>query len=152
MADRREDALRYAMTLLHQPYRWGGYSPLGDEAGFDCSGFIIEDQKMVDNLPRGRAKDWTAGGLYVLFHVERGKPIVRSANEVKPGYLLFWRTLSGKIRHIEMCIAKYGPDVVMTIGASGGGSKTVSLAVARKQDARIKIRRAYDGWEALDPF
>lgn len=155
MADRREDALRYAMTFLHQPYRWGGFSPIGMDAGFDCSGFVVEDHKMVGLLPRGRYKDWTAGGLLTLYR-GRGKETFVDPVMVKPGDLLFWRNTAGGIRHVEICIEKYGTrhveEEIMTIGASGGGSKTISLAVAREQDARIKIRRAYDGWEALDPF
>lgn len=144
---RRADALRYSMTLLHQPYRWGGYNP---QAGFDCSGQQVEVLKMSDTLPRGRKKDWTAGGLLAFFEALGIHP-TEELELVGPGWLLFWLYPSGKVRHVEMCITRYG-DHIMTIGASGGGSDTVTVEVALARDARVKIRRAYPGWIALDPF
>lgn len=148
MPNRREDFLRYALLFHGQPYRWGGYNPT---EGFDCSGFVIELGKMTDLLPRGRDKDWTAGGLFELFQ-QRGSHVITDPTLVRPGDLLFWRNHEGGIRHIEVCYTKYEPDVIITIGASGGGSATISNAVAIQQDARIKIRRASPGWVALNPF
>ena len=46
-----------------------------------------------------------------------------------------------------------GPDnIVYTIGASGGGSDTTSVAVAMARNAYVKIRPARNGWTSLDPF
>ena len=139
---RREFALTVAERLLFQPYLWGGDDPL---AGFDCSGFVIEVLKSVGILPR--EGDWTAEGLSNLF-------LARKVSKLNPGTLVFWPKSAdpNAAGHVEMVYAVVG-NVVHTIGASGGGSKTDSLQDAIKHDAYVKIRPVREGWFfAVDPF
>ena len=63
-----------------------------------------------------------------------------------------WKNILGEKRiiHVEMLIDEY-----FTIGASGGGSRTLSIADAIKHDAFIKQRPLnYRGADyiILDPF
>lgn len=110
-------------------------------AGFDCSGFVIEILQTVGLLPR--AFDTTADGLYRKFEK------VASARE---GRLVFWHGGDGqRMIHVEYCI-----DSVHSIGASGGGSKTISVKEAIEQNAYIKIRpfrsRKHLAEYFVDPF
>lgn len=129
----REIAMRTAWAYLGKPYVWGGDDPI---AGFDCSGYVIEYCKSGGVLPR--EGDWRARDLYPMF------PIV---DEPYEGCLVFY---GDPIIHVEICI-----DSVFSIGASGGGSSTNTLADAIKQNAYIKIRpfRSRDGiYGFVDPF
>ena len=140
---RRELALTVWENLLNTPYLWGGNDPL---VGFDCSGFVIEGLKSAGILPR--EGDWTAQSLVgqQFKDYRRLRP-----HEIIPGTLLFWKR-GATIGHVEVVYRVVG-QTVFTIGASGGGSTTRSLADAVKQDAYIKIRPATSGWTvALDPF
>lgn len=113
----REIAISYEGLF----YKWGGDDP----SGFDCSGFIIEILKSVGAFPR--SGDMTADGLY-----KRYTPCV--GDEL--GNLVYWGTATNpRARHVEFCIG-HG----LAIGASGGGSKTLTHADAIKQNAYIKIR------------
>lgn len=93
-------------------------------AGFDCSGFVIEVLKSAGILHRGY--DNTAHGLFQEF--------VRVSNP-KEGCLVFWHGSGQRIVHVEYCL-----DSVHSIGASGGGGRTVTLEEAIRQNAYIKIR------------
>lgn len=135
MKTTRDIACEIAFHFLGQPYLWGGNDPM---AGFDCSGFVIEVLQSVGRLPR--TGDWTASALS---HLWPTTPVVRR------GCLLFWAK-NDKIIHVEMV---YEKDPLLTIGASGGGSKTDSLQDAINHDAYIKIRPAKQGWvKIVDPF
>jgi len=129
----RDLAIKIAFHYLGTPYIWGG----DDSSGFDCSGFCIEILKSVGMLPR--KGDWTAAMLAELWPRSRGAV----------GDLVFWGN-SGRVIHVEMCIGNG-----LAIGASGGGSKTTSLAAAIRQNAFVKIRpiNSRDGiWGYVDPF
>ncbi len=121
---RREIATAYAWQFIGVPYKWGGNDPM---AGFDCSGFCIELLQAVDLL--SRHGDWTAQGLFDKF----------SSNQVttpKQGCLVFWRGRDGgNIIHVEFCV-----NEKLSLGASGGGSSTVTVQDAIEQDAYIKLR------------
>jgi cell wall-associated NlpC family hydrolase len=118
----RELAVKVAMSYLGTFYLWGGDDP----KGFDCSGFVIEIGKSVGVLPR--SGDWTAASLANIFAtIER--------EELKPGDLVFWKNSSGKIIHIEMCL-----NNKLSIGASGGSSRTRTVEDAINMNAFIKIR------------
>lgn len=129
--------LKVAWGFLGRPYIWGGDDPM---AGFDCSGFVIECLKSVGKLPR--SGDWTAASLYTFFEIEE---------EPGSGCLVFWGdSLGNRIIHVELCI-----DKERSIGASGGGSKTLTVEDAIKQNAYIKVRpfksRAHI-WGFTNPF
>ena len=139
---REEIALKVAWSFLGTPYQWGGDDPM---AGFDCSGFIIEILKSVGLIQR--SLDMTAAGIYRHFK-ELG------CLETVPAScrLAFWKVINtGRIRHIEFCI-----DEVHTIGASGGGSATISVKEAIKRNAYIKVRKIDTHDKSLhgfvDPF
>lgn len=123
---RKEMAIKVAWHYLGLPYRWGGDDPI---QGFDCSGLVVEILKSIGILPR--IGDWTAESLYEFFK-KHGKLVTRP----DAGCLAFWIDRgTAKIRHIEMFL-----NSEVTIGASGGGSKTKSLEAAIDQNAYIKIR------------
>ena len=121
-----------ALHLVGTPYLWGGDDPM---SGFDCSGLCIELLKSVGSLPR--AGDWTADGLMTQF----GWPEVPWGSLRQPGQLVFWGG-GGKASHVEMVYKVYGvvDPLIITVGASGGGSATNSQQVAVRQNAYIKLR------------
>lgn len=96
--------------------------------GFDCSGLVIEILKSVGLLPRDG--DWTADQLYQRFKKQQ----VSMDTQVCEGCLVFWGD-EERMTHVE-----YALDADLTIGASGGGSATSTLAVAMRQNAYIKVR------------
>ena len=116
-----ELVMRVAWSFLGKPYLWGGDDPM---AGFDCSGFVIECLKSAGLLPRDG--DWTAAALKERF---------KSVAMPRPGCLVFWANAQGKIVHVELCL-----DAEYSIGASGGGSRTLTVADAIAQNAYIKVR------------
>lgn len=114
-------------------YSWGGDDP----SGFDCSGLVIECLKSVGKLPR--QFDTTAQGLYDMF---------AKTTIPQMGVLAFWG--NGKVEHVEICI-----DDTLCMGASGGGSKTLTKEDAIRDNAFVKVRpikrdRPFIGF--ADPF
>jgi len=97
--------------------------------GFDCSGFVIEVMKSVGKLPR--EGDWTANGILDYFSHRK----VKSPEE---GCLVFWVNDAEIAHHVEYCL-----NDELSIGASGGGSKTKTHQDAIDQNAYIKIRPIY---------
>lgn len=127
-------ATQYAWALLGLPYIWGGDDPM---AGFDCSGLVVEILKAAGVLPADG--DWTADQLYQRFAAsEQGLAY--------GGCLAFWRR-GGRMTHVEYCI-----NPSHTIGASGGGSSTLTVADAIRQNAYVKLRPRKPGAVLVDPF
>jgi cell wall-associated NlpC family hydrolase len=121
-------ALEIGFRFLGKPYIWGGDDPM---AGFDCSGFCIELLKSVGSLPR--TGDWTAHDLWVMF-CQGGKPSWREHPD--RGCLVFWWNKNKtRVIHVELCI-----NDMLSIGASGGGSKNVTTQDAIDRNAYIKVR------------
>jgi hypothetical protein len=90
-------------------------------------------------------EDTTANGLMHHGYMEV------SIDSVAPGCLVFWG--DGTARHVEMVYAVTTDGQAFTIGASGGGSGTTSMADAIAQNAYIKIRPLrVDVIAACDPF
>jgi hypothetical protein len=138
----REIATRVAWHFVGKPYIWGGDDPM---AGWDCSGLVVEILKSAGKLPN--AGDWTAGGLSRMFP---------TASDPKEGCLVFYGTtpLAQPARtivtHVEYCL-----DSTFAIGASAGGSKTLTVADAIAQNAFVKIRpikKRSDVVGFVDPF
>jgi cell wall-associated NlpC family hydrolase len=125
--DIRKIAVDYAMQFIGKYYKWGGDDP----SGFDCSGLVIEVLKAVGMLKR--KGDWRARDLYDEF--QSGQV---HASDVSAGDLVFWANQHGDIIHVEMMI-----NSRLAIGASGGGSATISIADAIRQNAFIKIRPVF---------
>jgi cell wall-associated NlpC family hydrolase len=117
----RDFAVTIAWKMWGMPYIWGGDDPID---GYDCSGLAIEILKSVNLLPR--KGDWTADGLYKMFN---SKPVTIA----KPGCLVLWG--NPRKTHIEFVIREG-----FTIGASGGGSRTMTREDAIRQNAYVKIR------------
>ena len=115
-----------ALSFLGKPYYWGGDDPV---RGFDCSGYVIEILKSVGLLPRHG--DWTAAGLMAMFKNQ-------SVADAGEGRLVFWENSEGRIIHVEFCL-----NGELSIGASGGGSKTITEQAAIDSNAYIKIRPIY---------
>jgi len=130
--------MKIVWAYLGTPYKWGGDDPM---AGFDCSGLVVEVLKSVGILPR--KGDWTAQGLWNRFK----RLSVENPHE---GCLVFWQSSSERVIHVEICI-----NDQLSIGASGGGSKTKNTKSAIDQNAFIKVRpfetrKNVKGF--LDPF
>ena len=123
-----ETATKVAWSFVGTPYRWGGDDP----SGFDCSGLVIEILKSVGILPQ--KGDWTAHNLIEKFvgilTLDKDMP------QVEEGCLIgYWNSARTKIVHIEYCI-----NDELTIGASGGGSRTQTEQDAWVQNAYVKVR------------
>jgi D-gamma-glutamyl-meso-diaminopimelic acid endopeptidase CwlS len=116
----RNALIDYAEHFIGRWYIWGGDDPFG----FDCSGFVIECLKAIGKLPR--KGDWTANGLSKMF-----KPALSPYR----GDLVFWSNGQGRVIHVEILI-----NSELSIGASGGGSKTTTIAKAIQHNAFIKMR------------
>jgi len=134
----QEIALKIAWHYLGIPYRWGGDDPI---KGFDCSGVFNEILQSVGLIRR--YEDLTAQGIWDRF---KDKKI----DVPQEGALVFYGADDKHITHIEMCI-----NNKLSIGASGGGSKTLTLEDAILQNAFIKIRPIQSRKDIvgfIDPF
>ena len=85
-----------------------------------------------------RKSDYNSQGLYDLF---------TKVNQPRTGVLAFWTNSKGKINHVEICISED-----QTIGASGGGSKTITVEDAIAHNPFIKVRPIRKGALYADPF
>ena len=120
----RDQFVWYAERFIGKPYIWGG-----DDAvlGFDCSGLVCECLKSIGKI--GRDADFTAAGLYNHF-------ITNQIAAPKRAALVFYAAKpGGPIIHVEIC-----RNELQSIGASGGGSKTLTVQDAIDQNAFIKVR------------
>lgn len=133
-ASRRDLFLEVIQRNYGKPYRWGGDDTT---TGFDCSGLVNEGARSIGAI--GRAEDRTAADWYTHSTPVVGKP--------RPGDLAFWKNQQGGIRHVEIVAGFLEDGTVITIGASGGDSKTVTAEVASAQNAYVKYHPIADGAE-----
>ena len=117
----REMAVRYALQFVGTFYSWAGNNPI---SGFDCSGFYGEIMKAFGKIRR--KADFTAEQFYNM-QTDVKKPY--------KGCGVFYHNDNNKIIHVEFMI-----DDILSIGASGGGSKVKTKEDAMKYNAFIKIR------------
>lgn len=115
-------AMSVAWRIYGTPYLWGG----DDFSGYDCSGTVVEILKSVGILPHNG--DWSAQQLYNMF---KDKATMTPCN----GCLSFYGEHAGAITHVMFHVCES-----LVLGATGGGSKTVSVLDAIKQNAFVKIR------------
>ena len=115
--------IRYAMSFLGLPYRWGGENPL---TGFDCSGLVQEILMSVGIDPQG---DQSAQGLHDWF-APRSTHGAYSA-----GALAFYGPSLNQITHVAFMV-----DAYRVIEAGGGGSSTKTLTDATAQNAVVRMR------------
>jgi cell wall-associated NlpC family hydrolase len=113
--------LRYALSLLNTPYKWGGDDPL---AGYDCSGFVLELLKSSGLVPN--ALDLNAQQIHDKFPSKSPSPQL--------GDLAFYGK-AGNIIHVGFCL-----NAAQMVEAGGGGSHTNTLADATRDNAYIRIR------------
>lgn len=140
MSSLRQIAVKYAWTLLHVPYRWGGDDPM---SGFDCSGGVQEILASVGKDPKG---DQTADDLMRYFGDREIDPIICGIPE---GCLVFFGN-SHKAAHVGFSI---GDGLMFEFG--GGGSSTLTEQDSINQNAFGRIRpisRRSDLICVCDPF
>jgi hypothetical protein len=105
-------------------YKWGGDDP----SGFDCSGYVVECLQAAGLL--NTQQDLGAQALY------RKYP---SVNFPQPGCLAFWGAGPNAIGHVEL-VVEVVDGTAYTLGAKGGGPKTLTVEDAIRQNAFIKLR------------
>jgi len=133
----RAKAVEYLCHFIGLPYIWGGNDPI---LGFDCSGLMVEVLQAIGLIPH--RSDFSAAELYNKF--KNGALATGYA-----GCLVFWMS-NTHISHVEMMI-----DDLHTVGASGGGSATLTIQDAIRADAFVKMRPlGYRGdtYLIVDPF
>lgn len=132
----RRRVVSYLQCWIGTPYLWAG----DDFSGFDCSGLVLEVLKSVGLVKH--SIDVTANYLYLTFYKQKKK-------KGGAGCLVFW--FKGNVAiHVEMMV-----DELHVVGASGGGSKTKTIADAIKHNAFVKMRPiSYrgDNYKICDPF
>jgi len=121
--EKRSIVIQVAMSFHGTFYSWGGDDP----DSFDCSGLVVECSKSVGILTR--KGDWTAQNMYARW-------VSNKVMIPKAGDLVFWANRDmTKIIHVEIIL-----NDELSIGASGGGSKTKTRQDAIRDNAFIKIR------------
>ncbi len=114
----------YLFALIGLPYRWGGDDSI---QGFDCSGLTCELLIAMGVLPHGT--DLTAQGLYDKFS-QKG-----SVGQYGIGALAFYGKDTKSITHVAPCL-----DEELMVEAGGGGADTVTLDVAARRNAFVRMR------------
>lgn len=107
------------------PYIWGGENP---KLGVDCSGFIQIVLREINMDPPG---DQTAQMLYNYFVSKAGTV----EDVLGCGSLVFYGKSVKHITHVAIMI-----DTDRIYEAGGGGRECVSVDIARKKNACVRIR------------
>ncbi len=121
---RMETSLWYISHYIGTFYKWGGDDP----SAFDCSGICVEYLKSAGILARDA--DHTAQGLWNMF------PKIETP--FRGCLVYYWNSDKSKIIHVEIML-----NDKQSLGASGGGSKTLTEADAIRQNAFVKVNNIY---------
>lgn len=117
--------IKYALSFIGIPYRWGGKSA----GGFDCSGVV---SAILQGVGAIHTKGLNSQGLYDHFIKKtNGEKIA----EPQPGALIFYGTRTTAITHISFAI-----DYWRMVEAGGGDSTTTTPARAQVQGAFVRMR------------
>ena len=119
--DRRQVFLFLARTWEGIPYVYGRNG--ARDALVDCSGFIVMLFRMLRIWTR--KEDYRARDMVDMF-----TPIYKP----KAGALVMYGKPGQPATHVMACL-----DSKTCIGATGGDSRTTSIAKAKKRDAKVKI-------------
>lgn len=122
-----------------KPYVWGAHGP----DSYDCSGFV---QWALAHLNLDPPGDRTADGLHRHFSRGRSHPV--EAEQARLGDLIFFGTAEA-VTHVALI---WGSGNMLEAG--GGGRKTTSVAIARRQKAEVclsPIAKRRDRIEILRP-
>ncbi len=122
-ACRLQTFMRVVNSFLNQPYRWAGDDP----SGFDCSGLVVEGLRAVGYM--GEKEDLTANGLFHKYYNKQ-------TDRPRTGCLAFRFNNTDKAVHVVVCLDEYS-----YIGADGGGSRTLTVEDAWRDNAFVKIRQ-----------
>lgn len=123
----RQQIVAMAHKYLGVPYQWGGNGINNPKSyyGVDCSWFTWT---ILNKL-----------GLMKGYRIANGqKNWCTNVAKPQPGDLVFYSNSSGRATHVGVFIGNG-----KVISASGGGSKTTSRAIARRQNAKVKIHNTY---------
>lgn len=139
----RENWIKHCEDEIGKPYIWGANGP----DAYDCSGFVQFALSLINLDPPG---DDTAAGLYKHFSKKGSSTQVSSVADAEVGDLLFFGTDDKGVYHVALA---WGAGQMLESG--GGGSKTVTVAIAREQHAEVRIRpisRRHDLYSILRPM
>jgi cell wall-associated NlpC family hydrolase len=124
---KKDDWVKYLKQFLGLPYIWGGSNI---KVGLDCSGFAQVALAWLHLDPPG---DQTADALMRYFlNPKYGTKIERG--DIRCGDLIYY----GRTHATHIVIALSNDEM---IEAGGGGSKTTTVEIARKQGACIRISK-----------
>lgn len=118
-------AIIYGMTLLGQPYQYGGNGPFG----YDCSGFVTEVMKSVGVL--NYSYNDTADGI---FHTMQDPLYGKLIDHPEAGALVFFGKKGQKIDHVALVIDEN------TMIEAGGGFSGIKTEELNAHAAMIRIR------------
>ncbi|NBD09256.1 C40 family peptidase [Corallococcus silvisoli] len=127
ITSQRAAFLQLVLSQMHEPYRWGAKGQRASPDGpriFDCSGLVTWAFHQVGG------KDWRATHNTDRLWAECA-PVARAA-DLLPGDLVLY----GRAGDPDHVMVHMGAGVV--VGASGGGSKTLTLEDAARVDAKVK--------------
>lgn len=112
------------MTFAGTPYLYGGKNPL---TGLDCSGLVVELLMAAGAVPFGFEAN--AQGIYSLL----------SGNDHcldgQLGALAFFGPSVKAIDHVGFCL-----DEARMIEAGGGHADCITIEIAKKESAFVKVR------------
>ncbi len=121
-----QDFWRFAEGYLDLPYIFGADGP----TSFDCSGLA---QFLLAHLALDPPGDQNADTLYRHFSdPQNGVPV--GLSDAHCGTLVFYGKPS-RVGHIAVCLTP-----TLMIEAGGGGPETISVEIAKKTKAKVRVR------------